>query len=100
MTSFVPRVLVLLSSTSIKLIFVFVRTLLPVDAMPVSHLGLSVSNISSATSFYLSALQPLGYRYIGHQGDSIGLGINDADFFLCQTKNGYAFHNILGYNND
>jgi hypothetical protein len=52
--------------------------------MPVSHLGLTVSHIPSASSFYLSALQPLGYRYIGSQGDSIGLGITDADFFLTQ----------------
>ena len=58
--------------------------------MPVSHLGLPVSDIASATSFYLSALQPLGYRYFGEQGDAIGLGINDADFFLCQAKNGYV----------
>lgn len=53
-------------------------------AMPVSHLGLTVSHIPSATSFYLGALQPLGYRYIGCQGDSVGLGIDDADFFITQ----------------
>jgi hypothetical protein len=52
--------------------------------MPVSHLGLTVSHIPAASSFYLSALQPLGYRYIGCQGDSIGLGIDDADFFITQ----------------
>lgn len=55
-----------------------------------SHLGLTVSRIADATSFYLSALQPLGYRYVGQQGDAVGLGVNDADFFLCQTKNGYV----------
>ena len=59
--------------------------------MPVSHLGLTVSRIPEATSFYLGALQPLGYRYIGTQGESIGLGIIDADFFLCQQPNGSGF---------
>lgn len=58
--------------------------------MPVSHLALNVSNISEAASFYLSALQPLGYRYIGEQGNSIGLGEKDADFFLCQQRYGYV----------
>ncbi|KAF2166225.1 hypothetical protein M409DRAFT_66713 [Zasmidium cellare ATCC 36951] len=56
--------------------------------MPMSHFGLTVSHIPSATSFYLSALQPLGYRFIGHQGDSIGLGIDSADFFLTQAPIG------------
>ena len=60
--------------------------------MPVSHLGLTVSHIPSATSFYLSALQPLGYHYIGSQGDSIGLGIKDADFFLCQEQTGWVLY--------
>ncbi|KAI5237539.1 hypothetical protein E4T43_08042 [Aureobasidium subglaciale] len=50
--------------------------------MPVSHVGLTVSHIPSACSFFLSALQPLGYKYIGKQGDSIGFGTDDADFFL------------------
>ncbi|EMD00059.1 hypothetical protein BAUCODRAFT_21722 [Baudoinia panamericana UAMH 10762] len=52
--------------------------------MPVSHLGLTVSHISSATSFYLTTLEPLGYRYIGHSRDSVGLGVDNADFFLTQ----------------
>ncbi|PPJ54478.1 hypothetical protein CBER1_02505 [Cercospora berteroae] len=56
--------------------------------MPVSHLGLTVSHIPSATSFYLAALQPLGYRFIGHQGDSIGLGVDSADFFITQAPIG------------
>lgn len=56
--------------------------------MPVSHLGLTVSHLPSAASFYLSALQPLGYRFIGSQGDSIGLGIKDADFFITQGPRG------------
>ncbi|KAM3421900.1 hypothetical protein BST61_g2277 [Cercospora zeina] len=56
--------------------------------MPVSHLGLTVSHIPSATSFYLAALQPLGYRFIGHQGASIGLGVDSADFFITQAPIG------------
>ncbi|KAK4612158.1 hypothetical protein CLAFUW4_12914 [Fulvia fulva] len=56
--------------------------------MPISHWGISVTHIPSATSFYLAALQPLGYRFIGHQGDSIGLGIDSADFFITQAPIG------------
>ncbi|KAJ9666531.1 hypothetical protein H2201_003454 [Coniosporium apollinis] len=52
--------------------------------MPVSHIGLTVSHLPTSCSFFLSALQPLGYRFIGQQGNQIGLGIDDADFFLCQ----------------
>ncbi|CBX98244.1 predicted protein [Plenodomus lingam JN3] len=52
--------------------------------MPVSHIGLTVSHLPTATSFFLAALQPLGYRYIGKSGDQVGLGIENADFFLCQ----------------
>jgi len=58
--------------------------------MPVAYLGLTVSHIPSATSFYLEALQPLGYRYIGQSGDSIGLGVTEADFFLTQEPKGYV----------
>jgi hypothetical protein len=58
--------------------------------MPVSHLGLIVSHIPSAMSFYLTALQPLGYHYIGRSGDSIGLGIDEPDFFLTQEPRGYS----------
>ncbi|PSN62662.1 hypothetical protein BS50DRAFT_126313 [Corynespora cassiicola Philippines] len=56
--------------------------------MPVSHIGLTVSHLPTSCSFFLSALQPLGYRYIGQQGNQIGLGIRDADFFLCQETPG------------
>ncbi|KAK0334197.1 hypothetical protein LTR91_001209 [Friedmanniomyces endolithicus] len=58
--------------------------------MPVSHLGLTVSEIPAATSFYLATLAPLGYRYIGQSGDSIGLGVEFADFFLTQHPRGQA----------
>nr|POE48738.1 hypothetical protein CFP56_38834 [Quercus suber] len=63
--------------------------------MPVSHLGLTVSHIPSATSFYLSALHPLGYHYIGQRGDSIGLGVADADLYLTQDTRGHAFSQSL-----
>lgn len=56
--------------------------------MPVSHIGLTVSHLPTSTSFFLAALQPLGYRYIGQSGDQVGLGIDDADFFLCQETPG------------
>ncbi|WPG97700.1 Hypothetical protein R9X50_00048100 [Acrodontium crateriforme] len=54
--------------------------------MPVSHLSLNVGHIPSATSFFLSTLQPLGYRYVGQRGDSIALGVGEADFFLTQQS--------------
>ncbi|KAL5116839.1 hypothetical protein ACEQ8H_005320 [Pleosporales sp. CAS-2024a] len=56
--------------------------------MPVSHIGLTVSHLPTSTSFFLSALQPLGYRYISQSGAQIGFGIQDADFFLCQETPG------------
>ncbi|KAI9837813.1 MAG: hypothetical protein M1819_006747 [Sarea resinae] len=56
--------------------------------MPVSHIGLTVSHLPTSCSFFLSSLQPLGYRFIGQEGNQIGLGIYDADFFLCQETPG------------
>ncbi|KAH0363464.1 hypothetical protein KCU65_g7461, partial [Aureobasidium melanogenum] len=61
--------------------------------MPVSHVGLTVSHVPSACSFFLSALQPLGYKYIGNQGDSVGFGTDDADFFLSPELPGIARSN-------
>lgn len=57
--------------------------------MPVSHVGLTVSHVPSACSFFLSALQPLGYKYVGNQGQSVGFGTDDADFFLSPEVPGY-----------
>lgn len=57
-------------------------------AMPVSHLGLTVSDLPSATTFYLATLAPLGYRYIASRGGDVGLGIHEADFFLRQAEQG------------
>ncbi|KAF3005069.1 hypothetical protein E8E13_009570 [Curvularia kusanoi] len=56
--------------------------------MPVSHFGLTVSHLPASSSFFLSALQPLGYRYIGQQGHQVGFGIREADFFLSQETPG------------
>ncbi|OSS46315.1 hypothetical protein B5807_08614 [Epicoccum nigrum] len=56
--------------------------------MPVSHFGLTVSHLPASSSFFLSALQPLGYRYLGQQGHQVGFGIRDADFFLSQETPG------------
>ncbi|GAB7337484.1 hypothetical protein MBLNU457_g2814t1 [Dothideomycetes sp. NU457] len=50
--------------------------------MPVSHIGLTVENLPASTSFFQSALQPLGYRYVGTRNDQIGFGVKEADFFL------------------
>ncbi|KAL8930376.1 MAG: hypothetical protein Q9172_000085 [Xanthocarpia lactea] len=52
--------------------------------MPLSHIGLTVSHLPTSCSFYLAALAPLGYRYIGQSGNQIGFGIDDAEFFISQ----------------
>jgi catechol 2,3-dioxygenase-like lactoylglutathione lyase family enzyme len=56
--------------------------------MPVSHVGLTVSDVPTSASFYLSALKPLGYRYIGQWGPQIGFGVDEADFFVTQEMPG------------
>ncbi len=52
--------------------------------MPVSHIGLTVSHLPSSCSFFLSALQPLGYRFIGQDGQQLAFGVDQPDFFLSQ----------------
>lgn len=56
--------------------------------MPVSHIGLTVSHLPTSCSFFLAALQPLGYSFIGQFGNQIGLGVAEADFFLTQETPG------------
>ncbi|KAL6171913.1 hypothetical protein ACJQWK_02908 [Exserohilum turcicum] len=56
--------------------------------MPIAQIGLTVSHLPTSTSFFLSALQPLGYRYISESGHQIGLGVHNADFYLCQETPG------------
>ena len=56
--------------------------------MPVTHVGLTVSHLPNSTAFYLAALQPLDYRYIGQWGPQIGFGHEEPDFFLTQEMPG------------
>ncbi|KAI1906248.1 hypothetical protein LOZ12_005842 [Ophidiomyces ophidiicola] len=59
--------------------------------MPVSHLTLTVSNLPQSTSFFLSCLQPLGYRFIGRHENSIGFGAEPgqpADFWIAEERPG------------
>lgn len=56
--------------------------------MPVAHIGLAVSNLPASTAFFLVALGPLGYHYIGARGDQIGFGVREADFFLSPIDRG------------
>ncbi|MCJ1301974.1 hypothetical protein MMC08_004775 [Hypocenomyce scalaris] len=56
--------------------------------MPVSHIGLTVSHLPTSCSFFLAALSPLGYRYIGQNDNQIGFGIAEADFFISQETPG------------
>ncbi|KAL8738223.1 MAG: hypothetical protein Q9181_000949 [Wetmoreana brouardii] len=52
--------------------------------MPVSHVGLTVSHLPTSCSFFLAALTPLGYRYVGQEGNQMGFGIEQVDFFISQ----------------
>ncbi|MCJ1287829.1 hypothetical protein MMC26_007181 [Xylographa opegraphella] len=56
--------------------------------MPVSHISLTVSHLPSSCTFFLAALSPLGYRYIGQEDNKIGFGLEQADFFICQQSPG------------
>ena len=60
--------------------------------MPLVNVSLPVSQLPQSTSFFLSALQPLGYQYLGQRGDQqqIGFGVEEPDFFLYQERPGYA----------
>jgi hypothetical protein len=73
----------------LSLYLTFLVTTYTKPVMPVSHVGLTVSHVPSACSFFLSALQPLGYKYVGKQGDSVGFGTDDPDFFLSPEVPGY-----------
>ena len=59
--------------------------------MPVSHICLTVSHLPTSCSFYLAALSPLGYNYIGQQDNQVGFGIVQADFFISQAPAGYEY---------
>lgn len=63
--------------------------------MPVSHVGLTVTNLPIATSFFLNALGPLGYKYIGTKDDLVGLGVDQADFFLSRSEQYVCMHLYL-----
>ncbi|KAL8973322.1 MAG: hypothetical protein Q9183_000015 [Haloplaca sp. 2 TL-2023] len=54
--------------------------------MPVSHISLTVSHLPTSCSFFLAALAPLGYRYLGQEGDQIAFGIDTPEFFISQEK--------------
>ncbi|MCJ1462797.1 hypothetical protein MMC07_001400 [Pseudocyphellaria aurata] len=54
--------------------------------MPVSHIGLTVSHLPTSCSFFLAALTPLGYHYLGQEGYQIAFGVKDADFFISQES--------------
>lgn len=56
--------------------------------MPVSQVTLPVSHLPQATSFILTALQPLGYRFLCQRDDQVGFGVDEPDFFLCQERPG------------
>lgn len=49
-----------------------------------SHVGLTVSHLPTSCSFFLAALTPLGYRYIGQTDGQIGFGVDDVEFFIAQ----------------
>ena len=53
--------------------------------MTIAYVALEVENLPKSTSFFLAALQPLGYRYIGIRGDQIAFGVEEANFFLSEA---------------
>lgn len=63
--------------------------------MPVSHIGLTVSHLPTSCSFYLAALSPLGYRYLGHEGNQIAFGRDNADFYISQETDRYTIRPLL-----
>ena len=63
--------------------------------MPVSHIGLTVSHLPTSCSFYLAALSPLGYRYLGHEGNQIAFGRDNADFYISQETDRYNIRPLL-----
>ncbi|KAG5292491.1 glyoxalase [Histoplasma ohiense] len=59
--------------------------------MPVAHLTLTVSHLPTSTSFFLSCLQPLGYRFIGRHDNNVGFGSvpgEPADFWIAEERPG------------
>lgn len=54
--------------------------------MPVSHVGLTVDHLPTSCSFFLAALSPLGYRYLGREGNHIAFGKDSAEFFISQKS--------------
>jgi hypothetical protein len=61
--------------------------------MPIAHISIPVSSLSSSTTFYLSALKPLGYDIFMKVENAVGLTIkyDGPDFWLHQCpdlKNG------------
>ena len=63
--------------------------------MPVSHIGLTVSHLPTSCSFFLAALTPLGYRYIGQFDGQIGFGVEGAEFFISQETARYLHSNVF-----
>ena len=57
-----------------------------------SSITLTVSHLPTSTSFFLAALQPLGYAYRGRSGQTIGFGPENskapADFWITQEMPG------------
>ncbi|KAI9882882.1 MAG: hypothetical protein M1823_005368 [Watsoniomyces obsoletus] len=63
--------------------------------MPLVDVSLPCSHLPRSTSFFLAALQPLGYRYHGQrdkeretENKGIGLGVEEPDFYLYQERQG------------
>ena len=54
--------------------------------MPFSHVGLTVAHLPTSCSFFLAALSPLGYRYLGQEGNQIAFGKSNAEFFISQES--------------
>lgn len=68
--------------------------------MPLSHVTLTVASLPTSTSFFLSALQPLGYRFVDYAGRNVGFGAQSgapADFWLAEEQPKYVFFPLFSY---
>ena len=70
--------------------------------MPYNAPLLLVSHLAQSTSFYLTALQPLGYSYIDQDGDAVGFGKTNVKLYIRQKSSRQVPINLstIGYLQD
>jgi catechol 2,3-dioxygenase-like lactoylglutathione lyase family enzyme len=51
----------------------------------IDHFNLPVSDLARSRSFYERVLEPLGYRFIGQDGEAVGFGAENWNFGILAT---------------